>query len=171
MKHGSVRSMTQIGFLAALLAICSQISIPLPFTPVPVNLATFAVFLIGGVLGARAGAVCIAVYMMLGVCGLPIFSNFGSGLGALLGPTGGYLWGYFACAVITGAWAKKLPAAFGMAAGLCVCYAFGTIWFMLLTKTPLLPALIGCVVPFLPGDACKILAADFALFRLKTIKK
>lgn len=161
---------------AALTAVCSFISIPLPFTPVPVNLATLSVFLAGGVLGGRYGAASQTVYLALGAFGAPVFHNFTGGFGILAGPTGGYIIGYIAASFLTGfimergkgtlSWRLLLPA---MIAGLAACYLLGTIWFMLLTGAGPAAALASCVIPFLPGDGLKILAAGFLIKKLRPI--
>lgn len=178
--------MALAGLFAALTAICSWISIPLGFTPVPVNLATLAVFLAGGLLGAKYGAVSLTVYALVGAVGAPVFAGFRGGLSVLAGPTGGFIIGYIAAAFVvgaivsaafkqrerTGASAKpslrlSLTIAAGMVAGLAACYALGTAWFMFSTHTEFVPSLLACVVPFLPGDAIKIIAGTLLTKKLK----
>lgn len=166
------------GVFAAITAICSVITIPLGFTPVPVNLGTLAVFLTGGLLGKKYGTVSIIVYVLVGAAGLPVFSGFRGGTGVLAGPTGGYIIGYIAAAAIIGLLAEKAAARYGekiavyavsMTTGLLVCYAFGTAWFMVSTGTPLWSSLVACVFPFLPGDALKILTASILTARLRKV--
>lgn len=147
---------------AALTAVCSMVSIPLPFTPVPINLATLSVFLAGGLLGSKYGSISQLVYVALGTVGLPVFHSFTGGPGIIMGPTGGYIVGYVAAAWLIGFLADKMGRGFyknvaGMTAGLAVCYTLGTLWFMYLTSTGLAAALTLCVVPFLLGDAFKII--------------
>ena len=158
---------------AALTAVCSFISIPLPFTPVPVSLATLPVFLAGSLLGWKYGTISQFVYILLGAAGLPVFHNFTGGLGILTGPTGGYILGYAAAALVIGVLSgnrTSLPAlAAFMAAGLCACHLLGTLWFMVTSGSPLLPALASCVLPFLPGDALKICAACILTHKLKPV--
>lgn len=187
-----VTTMILCGLFAAITAICSWINIPIGITPVPINLATFAVLLGGAFLGAKAGAVSQLVYLLLGLIGLPVFHGFTSGPGVLAGPTGGYLIGYIMCALFVGALATKSPRkkspsgepfpsgetfpsgkvhpsdkrkgtalrlAWVFCGGFLICYAFGTLWFMISTHTPLLASLMACVLPFLPGDILKIILA------------
>ncbi len=90
------------GVFAALMAVCSFITIPLGFTPIPVNLATLGVFLTGGILGKKYGSISLTVYILLGAAGIPVFAGFKGGLGVLVGPTGGYIIGYLAAAFLTG---------------------------------------------------------------------
>ena len=101
-RYSNTAYLALCGLFAALTAVCTYISIPLGFTPVPVNLATLAVFLAGGILGMKYGTVSLMVYVLLGAVGLPVFSNFSGGPGVLMGPTGGYIAGYIAAAFIVG---------------------------------------------------------------------
>lgn len=167
-----VRKLTMAALFAALTAVFSQIAIPTPWM-VPVNLATLAVFLSGAVLGARWGAAAQLAYLALGLCGVPVFSGFRGGVQVLAGPTGGYLIGYVAAALLVGVLAHKLHGKavlpFAMAAGLALCYAFGTAWFMASTGSGLMRALALCVVPYLIGDALKIAAATLVAPRLSAL--
>ena len=121
-----------IGVFAVIMAICSWISIP---TTVPFTLQTFGVFIAVGVLGGKRGSLAVLVFIILGAIGVPVFSGLTGGVGILLGSTGGYIIGFLFSALVM--WAmEKLPVknAFtqilSMILGLVVCYAFGTVWFM-----------------------------------------
>ena len=173
--------MALCGLFAALTAICSWISIPLGFTPVPVNLATLAVLLAGGILGSNYGAVSLSVYVLIGAVGAPVFAGFKGGLGVLAGPTGGYIIGYIAAAFISGLLIAKIYERFrgnkireyfclalALICGLFVCYLLGTLWFMFSTNTGLIASLLACVFPFLLGEALKIIAAIFLIRRLRS---
>jgi biotin transport system substrate-specific component len=165
------KTMILCALFAALTAVCSMISIPLPFTPVPINLATLSVFLAGGLLGSKSGAVSQIVYVILGAVGLPVFHSFTGGFAVLAGPTGGYLIGYVATAWLIGFMIEKLGQGFfknmiSMITGLAICYILGTLWFMYLTSTGLAAALMLCVIPFLIGDAIKIIAGSFLVKKL-----
>lgn len=94
--------LTLTALFAAVLAVASWISVPLPFTPVPVNLATLAVTLAGALLGCKYGTLSVLVYILLGAVGVPVFAGFTGGLGHLAGPTGGYIIGYLSSAFICG---------------------------------------------------------------------
>lgn len=100
--YSKTNYMTLCGLFAALMAICSLISIPLGFTPVPVNLGTLGVFLAGGILGKKYGTISIAVYVLVGAVGVPVFAGFRGGLSVLAGPTGGYIIGYIVAAFLVG---------------------------------------------------------------------
>ena len=167
----NTKRMILYALFAALTAVCSMISIPLPFTPVPINLATLSVFLAGGLLGSKGGAISQLVYVFLGAIGLPVFAQFTGGFGILTGPTGGYIIGYVAGAWLTGFVIEKLGQGFykniiAMVAGIAICYTLGTLWFMYSTSTGLVAALVMCVIPFLIGDAIKIVAGAVLVKRL-----
>lgn len=159
----TVRSMTFTAIMAALICVAAPFSIPMPAL-VPISLATLAVYLSGGLLGAKRGTLAVVVYILIGAVGLPVFSGFSGGLAKLFGVTGGFILGYIPCALITGVFAdlsakKRLLLPVGMILGTAACYLLGTAWFMVTTGSGLASALAGCVVPFLFGDALKIAAA------------
>jgi biotin transport system substrate-specific component len=155
-----------IAIFAALMAVCSWISIPME---VPFTLQTFAVFLAVVLLGGRRGTISVLVYILLGAIGLPVFSGFSGGLGKLMGVTGGYIIGFLFSALVM--WAcekligKKIWAyAISMILGLIVCYAFGTVWFMVVyarnnNAMQLMSVLSMCVFPFIIPDIVKIALA------------
>ena len=139
---------------------------------IPINLALFAVHLCGALLGAKWGALSMAVYALLGAVGVPVFAGFGSGPAVLFGKTGGYIIGYILCAAIVGLLSCRLGFTFpklclSMVVGVAVCYVFGTAWFMVISGLNLATSLSYCVLPFLPGDAVKILLAAFLALRLR----
>ena len=142
-----------IAVFAVLMAVCSWISVP---TAVPFTLQTFAVFMAVGVLGGRRGTMAVALYIILGAVGVPVFAGMTGGIGILTGTTGGYIVGFLFSALVM--WAmEKIPGKksviqiLSMAAGLIVCYAFGTVGLM---------AVLGwCVIPFIIPDIIKILLA------------
>lgn len=152
----------------AFLTICSWIKIPMI---VPVTLQTFAIYVITCILGTKRGTAAVASYIMLGLCGAPVFSGFAGGPAYLLGPTGGYIIGFLFTAMITGALAEHFKnnvagLIVAMLAGTAVCYAFGTVWFALvycqaLGLAEFSSAFSICVLPFLIPNAIKIAAAAF----------
>lgn len=169
----SIRRIVTVAAGAALITVCSWISIPMT---VPFTLQTFAVCLIAALFGTGTGMLSLLVYVLLGLAGLPVFSGFRGGAGTLLGPTGGYIIGFFFTALIVGTVASARKRSFpslvlSMAAGVLVCYAFGTAWFMTVyarTTGPigLSTALGWCVFPYLIPDAAKILLAAWLTRRL-----
>lgn len=155
--------MVRCALFAALIAICAWISVPV--FDIAFTLQTFAVFLTLGLLGGKSGSVAIAIYLLLGAAGMPVFSGFRGGIGALAGVTGGYLWGFLAAALVYRALEQfgKLPA---MIAGQLVCYLCGSVWFLLYTGGGLFLILLRCVVPYLLPDAAKIALAYVLTRRL-----
>lgn len=172
----SISDLTLMALFTAVMAVCSWISIP---AAVPFTLQTFAVFLTAGLLGGRRGTLTVLVYILLGAIGLPVFSGFTGGIGHLLGPTGGYIIGFIFSALMM--WlAEKLfgksltVLAVSMAAGLIVCYAFGTAWFIgVYTRTTgevgVMTALGWCVFPYVIPDAIKITVALILSRRLRPV--
>ena len=165
------RNLVLAALFAALTAVCSQLQIPLPM--IPINLALFAVYLSGAVLGAKWGLLSMAAYAMLGAIGVPVFVGFASGPVTLFGRTGGYILGYLFASAIVGLLSRRWGFTFvrlcaAMTVGMLACYFFGTIWFMVLTGMNLATSLSYCVLPFLPGDAVKIALAALLTLRLRT---
>ena len=161
------RDMALVALMTALMAICSWISIP---TTVPFTLQTLGVFLACALLGGKRGSLAVFVYLLLGALGLPVFAGFSGGAGALLGSTGGYILGFLLQALVMWGmetvWGRdrwwKLAAS--MLLGLVVCYAAGTLWFMVVyarTTGPvgLMTVLGWCVIPFVVPDLIKMALA------------
>ena len=168
-KHFSTAELVYIAVCAALMAVCSWISIPAPAPLAPFTLQTFAVFLVLLLLGGRRGFFTVLTYVLLGAAGLPVFAQFMGGVGVLLGTTGGYIIGFLFTAalywalerVTAGSSARKIAA---LVLGLAVCYAFGTAWFMAVYARQagavgLATALGWCVLPFILPDLVKLALA------------
>lgn len=165
--------MVYIAVGAVLIALCSWIAIP---TAVPFTLQTFAVFAMLGLLGGKRGTLSVLVYILMGTAGIPVFSGFTGGIGIILGNTGGYIIGFLGTALVM--WAmEKIPGSrmlillLSMAAGLLVCYAFGTLWFMAVyarnTGAVGMVTVLGwCVIPFIIPDIIKIALALLVTRRL-----
>lgn len=162
-KGSKTYDMVYIAVFAVIMAICSWISIP---AQVPFTLQTFGVFVAVGVLGGKRGTLAVLVYILLGALGIPVFAGFQGGMGILLGTTGGYIVGFLFSSLVM--WGlerllgkKPVMQILSMLAGLIVCYAFGTIWFMIVyTRSSgavgLATVLGWCVVPFIIPDLIKI---------------
>ncbi|WP_167956481.1 biotin transporter BioY [Anaerosporobacter faecicola] len=168
--NNKTKYLTMSALFAALLAVCSQIQIPLPM--VPINLALFGAYLAGALLGPKHGTISVFIYVLLGASGVPVFAGFTGGFRCVIGPTGGYIIGYIIAAFAVGFLTKKLgytwwKLSLSMIIGMMLCYIVGTIWFMNVMKFSLSTSLVYCVYPFLPGDAIKILAATFLTLRLR----
>lgn len=161
-RDRGIYKLTITAAAAAVLCVLGPWAVPVG--PVPVSLGTLLVYLTAYLLGAKRGACAVAVYLLMGAAGLPVFSGFAGGLGVLAGPTGGYLVGYLPACVLCGLALRRWPRSrwgqlAGMAAATAALYALGTAWYCLQAGTGLAGALAVCVLPFLPGDAAKLLAA------------
>ena len=159
----TARELCFIAVGAAMTAVLAQLSIPLP-AGVPLTLQTMVVLIAGIVLGTRCGTLAICVYLLLGAVGLPVFSGFRGGPGVLAGPTGGFLISFPLLAYLAAVGqklreqGKKMLLIF-LIAGVAANYAFGVLWFTVSAKSTFAAAFSACVLPFLPTDALKVLAA------------
>lgn len=163
-----------VAVCAALMAVCSWISIP---AAVPFTLQTFAVFCSLGLLGGKRGTAAILVYLLLGALGVPVFAGFSGGVGVLFGTTGGYLLGFILMGLTYWIGERLNRGSLGvriatMLLGLLLCYAFGTAWFMFVYARQsgaiaLGTALAWCVVPFLLPDLAKLALALLLSGRLR----
>ena len=158
------RDLAFIALMAALMAVCAWITVP--FSLVPFTLQTFGVFTALALLGGRRGTLAILLYLCLGLVGLPVFSGFSGGAGALVSASGGYLLGFVATGLAYWALTARLGTgllakAAGLVLGLAVCYAIGTAWFVNVYAEPTSvgAALVLCVVPFVPVDLIKLALA------------
>ena len=157
---------------AALIAVCAWITIP--FT-VPFTMQLFAVFFVLTVLGGRNGTIAIAVYLLLGSIGIPVFSGFKGGFGVLIGMTGGYLVGMLLIGLVYLLMTKLLKPSvwtelIAFAIGLLLCYAFGTLWFSTLNgEKSFYASLAVCVVPFILPDILKLALAYFVGRKLRPL--
>ena len=166
--------MVYIAIFAVLMAICSWISIPMT---VPFTLQTFGVFISVGILGGKRGSLAGLVYILLGAVGVPVFAGFSGGIGVLLNTTGGYIIGFLFSALVM--WGmeklfgrKPVVQILSMLAGLIVCYAIGTVWFMVVYSNANgavgLGTVLGwCVIPFIIPDLVKIALAFVLSGRLR----
>lgn len=158
----SIRQMAIIALMTALTCILAPMSVPIG--AVPISLTNFVVYLAVYLLGAKLGTVSYCIYLLIGLCGLPVFSAYSGGPAKLLGPTGGYLIGFILMAALSGIFIEKSHAKaglsiLGMGIGTAAAYLFGTVWFLFQAKCSLWYALTVCVFPFLIGDGIKILIA------------
>jgi len=146
-----------------LLVLCAWIALPLPWTPVPITGQTFGVMLVAVLLGSRRGAVVLAIYLLEGLAGLPVFQPFGlPGAARLAGPTAGYLLAYPAAAFLTGwvversARASTLRLSGALVAGEAVTFAGGCAWLATAYGMGFSGALAAGLLPFVPGELIKM---------------
>ncbi len=165
-QQSNLKLLVFSALFAALTAAIAPFKIPLWFTPVPITLQTLAVLMSGAMLGPYYGALAMILYVVVGALGLPVFAGGGSGIGALLGPTGGYLISYFIAAFVIGKVVqmrkepKYVDYVVAMVAGTLIIYLLGAGWAMVvLPELTLTAVLIGWVLPFIIGDTIKLLIA------------
>lgn len=160
-KTVSVRSMVLTALFTALLCILSPLSIPMP-SGMPLTLQTFAIALCGFCLGGRRAAVSVGVFLALGAVGLPVFSGFRGGVGVLVGPTGGFLFGFIAMAFLCGTafYRKTFWGKIGLSAlGLLFCHLAGVVQFALVMQMSFAKSALVASLPFLIKDALSVLLA------------
>ncbi len=150
-----------------LVSLSAQWAIPLPFSPIPITGQTLAVLLVGALLGARRGTLCLLTYLLEGSAGLPVFAGGRAGVGVLFGPTGGYLLGFVAAAWVSGwlaerGWDRRRGTAFlAMALGNLAIYVFGMAWLSRFAGGGHVVEL--GLLPFVPGDILKLIIGTLLL--------
>ena len=152
-----LRNLVRCGCCAALMAVCAWLAVPVGDSSF--TMQTFGLFLTLLLLGGGKGTAACIVYLLLGAVGLPVFSGFQGGPGVLLGPTGGYLWGFLVLCLCYWALKKPLGELVAMILGLLLCYVCGTVWFYVAYGGNFWAVLLKCVVPYLLPDAIKLLLA------------
>ena len=156
--------MVRASLFASLCAVCAWIAIPVP--PIAVTLQTFALLLALGTLGGRWGSVTIGLYLLLGLVGLPVFSGFRGGASVLLGPSGGFLWGFLGAALVY--WLlQHLGDLLAMIGAMAVCYLCGCLWFSHYAGSDLQSSFAICVLPYLIPDGAKLWLACCVSRRLR----
>jgi biotin transport system substrate-specific component len=148
-----------------LVAAAAQISVKLPFTPVPVTGQTFAVVLVGASLGSLRGAASLMLYLWLGVAGAPIYAHHDSGWNVITSASGGYIVGFVLAAAVTGllaerGWDRRFSSSVGaMLTGNVIIYLVGLPWLAVVLNTNLEKTLEYGLYPFVPGDIFKLYVA------------
>jgi biotin transport system substrate-specific component len=155
------------------VALCARITVPLPFTPVPLTLQNFAVLLVGLTLGSRRGAIAMALYLTEGALGLPVFSSGMADIARLLGPTGGYLMAYPLVAFVSGWIAERgaksfLRGVLAASVGEVALFAGGLAWLAVWTRGSWRQAAYFGLYPFVFAEVAKVMAAAGLALRLPT---
>jgi biotin transport system substrate-specific component len=157
--------MTVAALFTALMCVLSQIAVSVPFAAIVFNLGYVGIFLAGSLQKPRAAFLSIFAYVLLGAVGLPVFAGFKGGIGAVLGPTGGFIIAYAFAAFLISllcsfAKNKNFPVILlSMFAGAILCYIIGIFWYMIYAKTTLPLAFAAVCAPFILPDAVKAIAA------------
>jgi len=172
-SDNSLKQKVYAAMFGTLTAIGAYITIPLQ--PVPITMQDFFTLLSATLLGGYAGALSQVIYILLGIIGLPVFAGGKAGIGVLLGPTGGFLIGFVIGAFVIGkivemrkdpGWAWITMASL---IGLLILYTLGAIQLSILAKISLEKALLVGVIPFIPGDLCKLVLATVVYQKMKKI--
>ena len=178
MNMNKIFNMTVCALFTSLIAVGAFIKIPVPY--LPFTLQTLFVGLAGIVLGAKLAAISAAIYVIIGLIGVPVFTT-GGGIGSILQPSFGFLIGFIAAGYVTGKLSyrktslKSLMAA--NLAGIAVTYFFGLVYYYLISRFYLsnsigiISLLLYCFIPFIPGDIVKAIVASYLGKKLKAIKK
>ncbi len=175
-----LRGIILASMFAAITCVLSIITIPLPFTPVPVTLQLLGATTAGVVLGRKVGFMSQMIYVVLGAIGIPVFAGGTAGFSILFGPTGGYIFGFMACAYTIGLISEKfLPNAKtkmskyivllgSMLLGVGIIYIFGAAQLMIVLKLSVSQAIAGGVTPFIVPDIIKIGVGSTVAYSVKT---
>jgi biotin transport system substrate-specific component len=175
MNRITARDITVSALMAALTALGSFVRLDFSLSPVPVTLQTFFVYLAGLLLGPSLAATAMAVYILMGIAGLPVFAGLSGGLAILLGPTGGYLVGFVLCGALTGTLAglSKRSNFFLnlliLLPGIIILFSCGAVYLAFQLHLNFFQALLTGVVPYLPGDLLKAALAAWAALKLRRI--
>ncbi len=172
MKKSKTKDLAAVSLCSALMCICSWIQFP---SAVPFTLQIFAVFFIALTFGTKKALAATAVYILLGVVGLPVFSGFQGGVGALIGATGGFVLGFIPSVLVVSLLARKfakgiLSSAVCCLPGLVICYVSGLLWYMFVYGGGnFKSAFLICVMPFIVPDILKIILAAMVSKRVARI--
>ncbi|MBP5444830.1 MAG: biotin transporter BioY [Acholeplasmatales bacterium] len=159
-----VKDLVYIAIFTSIICVMSLISIP---TTVPFTLQTMAIFLCMFMLKPVDSLISVLIYITIGIIGIPVFSNFKSGIGVIAGPTGGYILGFILMTLVPFIIKNKIASAI---IGLIICYTFGSIWFLFFNQsniTSIWKVLTICVLPFIIPDGVKLALAYILSLRLK----
>jgi biotin transport system substrate-specific component len=159
-KLFNTKDLVFIALFAAITAVIAPFTIPLPFSPVPLSLSLFAVFLSGAILDKYSAFISQIIYILLGAIGLPVFSGFRGGLGVVAGATGGYIISYafmaFAIAfILEKAGESYLKYVLSMLLSLVICYSFGVAWLSVAMGVDIFKAFLIGAVPYMAIDILK----------------
>ena len=170
-KKISVNSLTYSALFTALISVLSYITIPLPFSPVPITAQSLAVMTAAVILSTQETVLAIGTFLFLGIVGVPVFSGGRAGLGVIFGPSGGYLIGFLIGGVIINLLIKKRDKFWQVLAaviigGIIVIHFMGFIWLSYATGMGLKEALLSGSLPFIPGDLFKAVLASYLGIRI-----
>lgn len=168
----NVKKITYTAFLAAIICIFSPWSIPIG--PIPISLATFAIYCTAALSDWKTSICSVLIYILLGAIGLPVFSSFSGGAQIIVGPTGGYIIGYIPCSLVISLLIchqaqKKWIYPFAMMLGTFACYFTGTLWYITQSEVSFNIALKLCVLPFIPFDIIKVTISSIISYTIRPV--
>lgn len=171
-----IQEITKMAICIAIICVASYIAFPLPFTPIGITGQTIAINLIGLILKPKQSFIVILAYLLLGCFGLPVFSGGSSGIGALIGPAGGFLFGFLAIApsisYFKGKEIKFRRYLFTtIFIGMIILYIFGAVYMSIVQKISILSAIKLSVLPFIIGDFIKCIIGSYIGVRLNKVLK
>ena len=170
MKKSSINTLTKIAILVAVLCVGAQISIPTVFL-VPITIQTLLVGIVGYLLKTRDAVFCIVAYILIGGVGVPVFANFGGGLGTLFGYTGGFIFGFIPLAILCTLGKGWLKILFGIL-GVIICHLIGVIQYSLVAHISFFVSFLTMSLPYIFKDfAFVILAFIFAGLVKRKLKR
>lgn len=170
MSKFSSKTLTYTALLSAILCIVSPLTIPIG--AVPISFTTLIIFITASIVDYKISTLATIVYILIGVVGLPVFSNFQGGISVLFNGTGGFILGYTLCAFLTSFLVCKFKGlkivyVLAMLISTLILYIIGTAWFMIITKTNFISAITICVLPFILFDVVKIIIATLLFTPLR----
>ena len=165
MKNRNIYNYVFAAIFAATIAICSQIAIPIG--QMPLTLQTFAIALAGYTLQRKYAILSVSVYLVLGVIGMPVFSNFKGGISAFFGATGGFLIGFIVLVLLCTSGKGKSKIIYSLL-GLILCHLIGVVWFSFVLSTDILSAFLISSLPYILKDVISLILANLIS---KSIKK
>jgi len=154
MQQERLKMLITSALFASIIGILAQVSIPLPFSPVPITGQTLAIGLAATILGRKYGTISVLIYLAIGAIGVPVYAEFSGGFAALVGPTGGYLIGFIPTVFIIAYYIEKtrftvVNAMIANTIGMFVTLIFGTIWLKIALSLSWTAALTGGFYPFI----------------------
>ena len=161
-NYFKIRDLTYIAVIVAIIAVCSQISIPLPHG-VPLTMQVFAVSLAGVILTPVHSLVCITVYIIAGALGVPVFANFSAGIGKLVGPTGGFIYGFYFLVIFLSIFKnqKLIKRIFIFTFAAAVFHLTGALHYSFVMNTDFITSLVTVTLPFFVKDLASVFVADY----------
>jgi len=159
-----LRNMINIAFFAAIIGVLAQVTIPLPF--IPITGQTLAIGLAATILGSRLGTFSVLLYVLIGIAGVPVFSQMSAGLGVVLGPTGGFIIGFIPTAFFTGYILEKSSFTYKNAiianiVGMIITLTFGTVWYKFVMDVTWVGAFTTAFTPFIIVGIIKAVLASW----------